>query len=118
MGKLKKKLEEEKKLLEKELSTIGRKSGDVSGDWEAVPPETESSPESDKNLAADMMEGFEESYATEGELEQRLSSINEALEKMKSDSYGKCRICGKEIETEKLNANPAADTCVEHKDSL
>ena len=111
------KLIAEKKLLESELSSVGRRSKDVPGDWEAVPPQTESEAEPDKNIAADMVEGFEEAVATEGELEQRLSQIDSALKRMADGTYGVCRVCQKDIEEERLMANPAATTCIEHRNN-
>jgi RNA polymerase-binding transcription factor DksA len=33
---------------------------------------------------------------------------------MDSGSYGKCEVCGKAIEADRLEANPAAPTCKEH----
>lgn len=109
----KKKLESEKKKLESELSSLGRKTPGNPGDWEALPPSTESDP--DQNVEADVMEGFEETVATQGELEQRLSQVNTALKRISEGKYGICRVCGKEIEVKRLEANPAADTCITHK---
>ena len=107
------KLLKEKQLLEKELETIGRRNPDNPADWEAVPPEARG--EADKNIAADMIEGFEEAYATEGELEQRLAKISSALERIDKGTYGICQVCGKQIEEERLMANPAATTRVAHR---
>jgi RNA polymerase-binding transcription factor DksA len=77
-----------------------------------VPPNTESDP--DQNVEADVMEGFEQAVSTEGELEQRMSEVTEALKKIASGEYGVCRVCEKGIEEKRLEANPAATTCIEH----
>lgn len=114
---LREKLVTEKLKLEEELSSIGKKSKNVPGDWDAVPPETENTAGPDKNITADMVEGFEETFSTEGGLEQRLFQVTEALKRFEKGQYGVCRVCGKEIEIERLNANPAAATCIEHKNS-
>ncbi|MFA5841508.1 MAG: hypothetical protein WC835_00920 [Candidatus Paceibacterota bacterium] len=111
---LKGKLEAEKTKLLGELSAIGRKNPGNPKDWEAVPPETEPEAEPDQNIAADMVEGFEEAVSTEGELEQRLSEITEALKKIETENYGICRVCAKKIEERRMEANPAATTCMEH----
>lgn len=109
---LKKKLQEEKAKLEGELSMIGRKNPENPADWQAVPPDTESDP--DQNVEADVMEGFEEAVSTEGELEHRLFEVTEALKKLATKDYGICRVCKKEIEEKRMDANPAATTCMEH----
>ena len=47
-------------------------------------------------------------------LEARLAQVDAALAKIENGTYGKCRVCGKEIEPARLGANPAAETCMEH----
>ncbi len=111
---LKKKLEEEKSLLEKELEELGRRSLGNPEDWEALPPETKSEADPDKNIAADMVESFEEAVSVQGELEQRFFEVKKALERIEGETYGICRVCNKEIEEGRLSANPAATTCIAH----
>lgn len=115
IDKLKQRLEDEKTKLEGELGIIGRRSKSNPNDWEAVPPETEEGGEPDLNIAADMVEGFEGASAVEGELEQRLSEVVGALKRIDDETYGICRICKKPVEEERLNANPAASTCISHR---
>jgi len=52
--------------------------------------------------------------AIEHALELRLKEVEEALEKIKKNdgSYGKCEQCQKEIELDRLKANPAAKICL------
>ena len=40
--------------------------------------------------------------------------IKRALKKIKDDEYGKCELCGEDIEEDRLEANPAARTCKKH----
>ncbi len=102
------KLEEEKKLVENELGDLGRV--DTKGDWEAT-PEIQTAPEADENDMADRTEDYGERTATLGVLENRLKDIDDALAKIENGTYGICEICGKPIETDRLQANPAARTC-------
>ncbi len=102
------KLEAEKKLVETELGGLGRV--DTKGDWEAV-PEAQTAPEADENDLADRAEGYEERTATLSVLEPRLKDINDALAKIEDGTYGTCEVCGKPIEEDRLEANPAARTC-------
>jgi len=105
----KKRLEEEKKLLEEELSGMGRVDKKT-GEWEAT-PEEQTSPEADENDLADRSEDYEERVSTTEVLNKRLDDINLALENITSGKYGICIVCGIEIEEDRLEANPAAHTC-------
>lgn len=109
----KNKLEEEKALVEKELSQVGQKSPDNPNDWEAQPIEHGSS-NADENTFADKIEEYEDKVAIVNTLEKRLKEINEALERIEAGTYGTCSVCGKEIDEERLKANPSASTCREH----
>lgn len=108
------KLEEEKARLEKELGTIGRRNPGNPNDWEAAPQKT--GQEADPNVRADQMEEYSENNAILTDLEIRYNEITGALGRIDDDSYGLCKICGKEIEKERLDADPSADTCREHLD--
>ena len=44
----------------------------------------------------------------------RLEKINAALQSIDEGAYGKCSVCGKEIESQRLDAEPTATTCIEH----
>ena len=103
------KLEEEKKLLEGELSNIGTFDKKTS-DWEAT-PESQTAPEADENDLADRSEDYGERTGTINILEARLNDINKALKEIEEGTYGKCDKCGNEIEEDRLEANPAAHTC-------
>ncbi len=107
------KLTEEKKLLEEEMQSLGRKNPSNPKDWEPVPSVMDAS-SSDKNEMADLMEDFEEVSATQSELEKRLNEVDSAMLRIKNGKYGICSVCGKEIEEKRLDANAAATTCMEH----
>jgi len=113
------KLEEELKLLEKELGTIGIINPNNPADWEAIGnSETNKDDDhSDPNDNADDQEEFGERNAILKDLEIRFNNVKKALERIKNGDYGKCEVCEKEIEAKRLEANPAATTCIEHKDN-
>ncbi|MEK7178882.1 MAG: TraR/DksA C4-type zinc finger protein [Patescibacteria group bacterium] len=113
LKKLKTKLEEEKQLLVKELGTLGAKNPDLPGDWEAT-PEPNGAQDPDRNVQADRYEEFEERSGIEAELENRLTDVNRALQKVEQETYGVCEVSGERIEEDRLNANPAARTCKAH----
>lgn len=103
----------EREKLESELSTVGRRNPDNPEDWEAVPSDAQTD-SADLNDFADNIEDFETNTAILKQLETQLKDVNDALEKIENGSYGICEISGKEIEIDRLEANPAARTCKEH----
>lgn len=109
------KLETEKKLLEKELEKVGRRNPDNLSDWEATPTDRDAS-QADENTVADSIEGYEDNLAIVNTLESRYQDIKSALDKIQHNTYGVCQICGEEIDTERLEANPSARTCRKHLD--
>ncbi|MEY4440547.1 MAG: hypothetical protein RLY49_173 [Candidatus Parcubacteria bacterium] len=109
----KQKLLEEKARLEKELSSVGRVNPDNPSDWEAVPVDP-GTRESDPNNKADMIEDYETNTAILKQLEIQLEDVSDALEKIENGTYGMCEVSGHSIEEGRLNANPAARTCMEH----
>lgn len=112
----KNKLEEEKAELEEELAKVGRKNPDMASDWEATPPTDRDISSADENTVADAMEGFASNTAIVNTLEKRYRDVVSGLDKIKHGVYGKCQICQKEIEEDRLEANPSARTCKEHMD--
>ena len=111
-NKIKEKLETEKNKLVEQLGDIGRYDPET-GDWEAVPEENPV-PESDQNDMADRFEDYEGRSSTLNILEQRLKKVLDALKGLGRKSFGRCEVCGKDIETDRMEANPAAKTCKEH----
>jgi RNA polymerase-binding transcription factor DksA len=109
----KQKLIDEKTKIESELGNIGRINPSNPQDWEAKPAQMDIM-NSDKNEKADAMEEFEINSAIEVPLEDRLNNIKSALERIEGGTYGLCSVDGKEIEEDRLEANPAANTCKEH----
>lgn len=83
------------------------------GDWEAVPTGSDVG-EADENVEADVVEEWNERRATLAELETRFNNIKRALKKIEDGTFGICEISGETIESDRLEANPAARTCKAH----
>ena len=113
--KIKDKLEKERDVLLEELRGMGKLNNET-GEWEATPEEL-NFPESDQNDMADRFEDFEARSSMIKTLEPRLNNILKALKGLNRESFGKCEICKKDIESSRLEANPAARTCKEHLES-
>jgi len=105
-------LEAEKDSLEEELASHGRVQSD-SGDWQGASVGFEGEA-ADPNDAADQIEELVTNMPLVEELEGRHTDVEDALEKMEQGIYGSCEECGEEIPLDRLEANPAARTCVAH----
>jgi len=115
LNELKKKLEAEKVLLEKDLLKFADKDKKIPYDYDTRFPELDVAARpsaSDEN--ATEIDNYGNLLAVEHALELRLQEVGEALEKIKKNdgSYGKCENCEGEIKIERLKANPAAKTCL------
>jgi RNA polymerase-binding transcription factor DksA len=106
-------LEKQRVLLEADLSSIGRRDPKNPNDWEATVTDLDVLP-ADENDVADMFEELEGNKALINTLEAQLREVDSALEKINTDKFGVCEVCGKEIEDDRMNANPSAKTCKEH----
>ena len=106
-------LSSEKANLEKELATVGHKNPDNPADWEATDPATDVD-RADEDEVAEGIGEYEANTAILKQLEIRLYEVNTALGQIEKGIYGVCTVCGGEIEDDRLNANPAAQTCKSH----
>ena len=113
LNKYKKLLEVEKEKLLRELATVGRKTEGKEDGWEATSTDLDSD-SADENETADVMESLDENKGILEQLEIQLIQVESALGKIEAGTYGKCNACGKEIPDARLEANPAALTCMEH----
>ncbi|MES2006564.1 MAG: TraR/DksA C4-type zinc finger protein [Patescibacteria group bacterium] len=117
IAEFKDRLEKELSQVKSELDTVGVQNPKNSGDWEAKETEMDvMNSAADENEAADKMEEYTENRAINDELEVTFNAIKSALKKIEDGTYGICEIDGEEIEEARLEANPAARTCLKHKD--
>jgi len=108
-------LEEEKNRLETELADVGRRNPSNPSDWEATPDAT--GEEADPNDTADQLEDYSTNAAILNDLEIRHTEVESAIARIENGSFGTCSVCDGDIEEERLNADPAANTCLAHIDS-
>jgi len=109
----KQKLLAEKKVLETDLAGVGQKNPGVAQGWEATSGTIEVDTADDNELA-DKLEEYEGNVAIVKPLEEQLEQVNDALERINKGTYGMCETCGKPIERERLEANPAAKISIKH----
>lgn len=106
--KMKKKLKEEKLLIEKELEGIAKK--DDTNDWHANFPKFE---KERLEEAVDEVEEYSSLVPISESLEQRLNKVDIALSKIERGVYGVCENCKKNISKKRLEAHPSASACRE-----
>lgn len=109
-------LEVEKENLEEELAAHGRVQSET-GDWQGASIGFEGE-ESDPNDVADQIEELATNVPLVEELEDRHHDVADALEKMDEGVYGICEVSNEPIPLDRLKANPAARTTVEHAEEI
>ena len=107
---LKKRLEQAKAEIEKELQLITKKDPKMEGDYDTKFPDIGTLQSSDES--AMRFAEYERTLPIEHILELRLQSINQALAKIKNGTYGLCEKCGKSIDEKRLQAFMDVKTCV------
>ena len=55
-----------------------------------------------------------EVQALAGQLREQLREVERALAKLDDGSYGQCEVCNEPISEARLEAMPAANTCINH----
>ena len=103
-------LEAELAALQEELGEHGTK--EEGGEWDAS-SKTEGE-ESDTTDVADNIEELVTNVPLVADLKVREKEVKTALEKLAAGTYGRCEVGGEPIELDRLEANPAAATCVAH----
>lgn len=119
LNELKTVLIKERDLLIKELQTIATPDPHLKNDWN-VKHEEWSDNQITSREALESDESVNESdedmknKALSDHLELRLKEVNDALKRMEDGTYGFCEVCKASIPLERLKANPAAATDIEH----
>jgi DnaK suppressor protein len=115
IAEMKKRLEEEKIRLERDLADISHKDPNAPGGIAANYPESGSN--SDDDNAMEIAE-FSDDLSLEAKLETELRDTVKALEAIAKGKYGICKYCGKEIDQKRLEARPTSSSCISCKKAL
>lgn len=105
---LKEMLLKEKGELEENLLRIAKPIDKKEGDYETSFDDIGT----DREDNATEVGEYTDNLSVEVTLEKRLQEIIDALSRMENGTYGFCENCNKEIDIERLRANPAAKTCI------
>ncbi|MFZ2225933.1 MAG: TraR/DksA C4-type zinc finger protein [Candidatus Moraniibacteriota bacterium] len=98
----------EKADLEKSLERIARPLDKEKGDYET----NFDTIGTDREDNTTEVEEYTENLPVELTLEKNLQDVISALERMEKGTYGFCENCQKEIDLDRLRANPSAKTCI------
>ncbi len=123
INELKTALEKERELLISELKTIATPDPNLKDDWNVKHEEwgeDQITSEEELETGESVNESDEDmkNKALSDHLELRLKEVNDALKRVKDGTYGICDVCQKPIPLERLKANPAAKTDMEHKKEI
>lgn len=106
---------DEKILLEQELGKIAVPDAQAVGGFSAKEDDFSSEPASlDPVELGTEMESLARNESISSELEIRYKEVCDALERIENGTYGTCEVSGEPIEPARLEANPAARTCIKH----
>lgn len=110
-------LEEDRKDIEASLSEYARKTvNEETGDIDWIPLAVDTNvPTAEKADMAEQTEQYETNLGIQKKLEERWSNIVAALKRIEKGTYGKCEVGGDPIPEDRLRANPAARTCINHQ---
>jgi len=105
----KKKLLQEQQRLETLLSRIASQDQKTGGLTATFPEYGNKEDENASEVAT-----YEANLAEERDLEQKLTKIKTALERIEDGTYGVCQLGGEEMPLKRLEAVPEAENCVIH----
>ena len=111
---IEKKLEEEKKRLEKELAGFTKKDTKIEDNYLSEFPEFGS--KDDENAAE--VATYGDRLSLEHTLEKQLRDVSNALANIVKGKYGICKYCGQPIEEKRLLIRPTSSSCVACKKKL
>lgn len=116
LNELEKKLKEEKKRVVTELKSFAQKDPKSKDNWSTKFPRFGQEIHIDETETQEEVEEYLNLLPVEHRLEIRLRDINEALERIKNNTYGFCQTPGvrHEIEIARLEVNPEAKFCLRH----
>lgn len=115
IAEMKKKLEEERDQLKRQLAQISEK-GDGGIHAESVAAFPSYGDKEDENAAE--VAQYTANLSLEATLERMLTDAEAALQRIHKGTYGKCRYCGDDIDERRLVVRPSSSSCVACKQKL
>ena len=103
-----------RELLEAERHQALRRLAGLTGDFDGVVAASRDSNADDEHDPEGATIAFERSQvaALRLQVQRHVAEVEAAIERLGTDAYGICERCGQPIATARLEARPAARTCV------
>ena len=111
IAEFKKKLEEKKNNLEKQLTKIAKKDKNLKDDYDAKFENFDSEVLDISNEASEVST-YQNRLSLEANLELQLRDVKQSLARVAKGTYGQCTKCNGEIKEERLEALPQAQLCL------
>jgi len=111
IAEFKKKLEEKKNNLEKQLTKIAKKDKNLKDDYDAKFENFDSEVLDISNEASEVST-YQNRLSLEANLELQLRDVKQSLARIAKGTYGQCTKCNGEIKEERLEALPQAQLCL------
>jgi DnaK suppressor protein len=108
-----------RELLNAELADLderARFAADAQEDTSAGPAEEGAVGQHPGDYGSDVASSMESDLLADTVATQR-RHVTEALARLDDGSYGRCAVCGRDIDDERLEARPEVATCREHADT-
>jgi len=107
-------LQTEKANLERGLSKIAAKDPKIAGNYKAKFPSYAANNEADRMFEnAEEVDDYVNNIGTENVLELRLVAVERALNRIEKGTYGVCSNCNSMQPMERLEADAAAERCLD-----
>ena len=107
-------MDEARELLEVERQQALRRLADLTGDFDEVVAASRDANADDEHDPEGATIAFERSQvaALVLQVEHQLAEVEAAIERLAAGTYGVCEQCGQPIAPARLEARPAARTCI------
>ena len=107
-------MEEVRRRLEREREQALARLADLTGDHEAIVAASLDTNADDEHDPEGSTIAFERSQigALVRQVRHHVSEVDAALDRVRAGTYGVCETCGRDIGTARLEALPAARTCI------
>ncbi len=98
---------------------LRKKEGELQASLAGLAGEARAAGESEVRDSTDdatSSQGASESFEEAALLSETLEQVQDALQRIKDGSYGKCTVCGRQIERARLEAVPWTPYCLEDQE--
>lgn len=120
IAKMKDQLTKEREGLQAQLARVAKKDPKTPGDYDAKWPSYDTGDQDPEQAGDNALESedYANAIGVENILELRLLAVERALRRIARGTYGQCGNCAHGQPVARLEADPAAERCIECKESV